>query len=184
MGELYINGKFLYKLNDSNRIVTVDAQKNLKIKIKNGYKERVIKKDIYANDFLTIKYKLRNIPLDVRLYTTSFGALMWEDTKKAKNNKMDWEKAVKYCRKLDIGQFGDWRLPTIDELADLYENIDKIYNGYSDKFYWSSDTYTDKTKTWEYSMVYNFAEDDETTAVKEFDGGSVRCVRDITKDEM
>ena len=40
-----------------------------------------------ANDFLTIKYKLRNIPLDVRLYTTSFGTLMWEDTTKAKNSK-------------------------------------------------------------------------------------------------
>jgi len=45
--------------------------------------------------------------------------LMWA----AKDNGKDvnWHKAMKYCQKLQLGGFPNWRLATIDELRGIYD---------------------------------------------------------------
>jgi len=177
--ELYINEKFIKKLHETNRVVWVDADEKVKIRLKNGYSDIVLIKDIKAKTVNTIKYKLNTIPKDVRLYTTSIDNLMWEDTVEATNTNITWAKALLYCDNLEIAHYKDFRLPTIKELSELYENKDKIYNGHGGKFYWSNSTFSDEFKVWNYSVVKNFEDGMNQKSIKEFEQGRVRCVRDI-----
>jgi len=48
-------------------------------------------------------------------------------------NKMNWDDAKKQCENLGSG----WRLPTKDELNNMFNNKEKI-SGFSISFYWSS----------------------------------------------
>jgi len=181
--ELYLNGKFIKKLNDSNRLIDVNSEQNITIKLQDGYADVSLDRNITANTLNTIKYKLKTIPKDIRLYTSTINNLMWEDTKNAANTNINWEKANIYCQNLQFAHHKDFRLPTIEELIELYENKDEIYNGFGGKFYWSSTTYDDEYKVWSYSIVKNFDDGTKKTSIKEFENGRVRCVRDIKKGE-
>lgn len=176
--ELYINDNFIRRLHDTNRVVAVDAGENVKILLKNRYSEVLFYKDISAQEFLTLEYTLKSTPLDVRLYTASIDDLMWEDTKEAANTDINWKEANKYCESLLFGPFDDFRLPTIEELNSLYEQQEKIYNGFGGTFYWSSTTFKDGFGVWDYSRVKNFEDGEIHKSVKEFNKGRVRCVRD------
>jgi hypothetical protein len=46
-------------------------------------------------------------------------ALMW--AREDNGSDVNWEQAVEYCRKLNLGGYSNWRLPTIYELAGIYE---------------------------------------------------------------
>jgi len=45
--------------------------------------------------------------------------LIW--TAKDNGNDIAWGNAVKYCRNLKLAGYSDWRLPTIDELENIYD---------------------------------------------------------------
>jgi hypothetical protein len=181
-GELYINGKFEKVLHARNRVFTIGADKNIEFRIRNGYKEIVFYKDIYANSFNEIKYKLIEIPLDIRLYTQTINNEMWEDTKEAANTAIEWEEAKKYCEKLTIGGFTNWDLPTIGQLKNLHENHkDEIYNGFGGVFYWSSNTSKDDKDIWQYAEVLNVENSEIERSVQEIKTGRVRCVRTINE---
>jgi hypothetical protein len=55
--------------------------------------------------------------------------LMWA----AKDNGADinWANAKSYCENYRGGGYTDWRMPTQDELAGLYDGSVKSYNGYN-----------------------------------------------------
>jgi len=182
--ELYINDHFVKKLNDDNRLITIDAGKNIKIRLEKSDADITLYENVYANDKKTIHYTMIKKPLDVRLYTVSIDNLMWEDTKDAANTNINWKDAKSYCEDLQYGNYDDFRLPTIDELNYLYENKDKIYNGFGSPFYWSSMTYKDYYKIWDYSQVKNFEDGENKKSIKEFDKGKVRCVREIYKKSI
>jgi hypothetical protein len=44
--------------------------------------------------------------------------LMW--TRKDNGYALRWQPAAEYCRNLQLGGYSDWRLPTIDELKNIY----------------------------------------------------------------
>ncbi|MEA2019971.1 MAG: DUF1566 domain-containing protein [Campylobacterota bacterium] len=179
-GELYVNGKFLKRLDTHNRTTKLKAEDNIKFHIINGYKEKTIIQSVQADDFLEIQYKLINTPLDVRLYTLSIGKLMWEDTKEAANNATNWKNGLKYCKELELGGFKDWKIPTIKQLEYLYDkDKEKIYNGFGGSFYWSSDIFQDKAKIWSFAYVKDFTEGETKKSILEFEQARVRCVRDI-----
>jgi len=182
--ELYIDDKFIKILQDTNRVVQLEANKNTKIKLIDGDSRLEMVKDIKANTLNTIKYELITIPKDIRLYTVTINDLMWEDTKEAANTNVNWEDANRYCENLEIAHYNDFRLPTIEELQELYDNKDEIYNGYGGKFYWSDVTFTSEKKIWDYSQVKNFDDGLEKRSVKEFEEGRVRCVRGVDLDEI
>jgi hypothetical protein len=177
--ELYINDKFIKSLKRTNRMVTLEADENIKINLVDGYSRAEMYKDIKANTLNTLEYELITIPKEVRLYTSTVNDLMWEDTKEAANTNINWEKGYTYCTNLKIAQYEDFRMPTINELQELYENKDAIYNGFGGKFYWSDSTFDGDKKIWNYSIVKNFEDGTNQKSIKEFDQGRVRCVRDI-----
>ncbi len=183
-GELYIDDKFIKNLDSSNRMIVLNAKDNIKIKIKDGYKEIEKVINIYANSYEEIKYKLKDIPLDIRLYTLTIDTLMWEDTKEASNSAITFEKAKDYCKSFELGGFEDWKIPTIEQLELLYKHKDKLYNGFGGAFYWSSNRFQDKAKIWDYSMVKDFTEGKTKKSIIEFEQGRIRCVRDIIDENI
>ena len=54
--------------------------------------------------------------------------LMW--VSKDNGIPINWPDAVKYCRNLRVGGYTDWRMPTLAELASLYNPYEKNQNGY------------------------------------------------------
>jgi hypothetical protein len=181
--ELYINDKFIKKLNDTNRVVTIESGKKIKIRLLDGDGEVNYIKDIKAKTLNTLKYELIRIPKEIRIYTSTINDLMWEDTKDATNKDINWEKAYDHCANLKFANYDDFRLPSIDELSVLHDYKDKIYNGFGGKFYWSSSTFKDEHKVWDYSVVKNFENGMNQKSIKEFEQGRVRCVRDIATKE-
>lgn len=182
--ELYINDKFVKKLNDTNRVVNVETGKSIKIRLLDGESEVTFIKDIKAKTLNTLKYKLTTTPKEVRLFTSTLNNLMWEDTKDAVNTNINWAKANTYCANLKIAHYEDFRLPTINELQELYENKDLIYNGYGGKFYWSDAEFKDNQKIWTYSVGKNFEDGTNQKSIKEFEQARVRCVRDIENKKV
>ncbi|MBI5590903.1 MAG: DUF1566 domain-containing protein [Deltaproteobacteria bacterium] len=61
---------------------------------------------------------------------------------------MNWEEALSYCATLNLGNYSDWRVPTIKELRSLADysvrtpaiNTTYFPNTVS-SYYWSSTTY-------------------------------------------
>ena len=54
--------------------------------------------------------------------------LMWA----AKDNgvPINWSDALSYCSNYNIGGYNDWRMPTLAELASLFDQNEKNKNGY------------------------------------------------------
>jgi hypothetical protein len=178
--DLYINGRFNRRLNRSNRLVTLKASPKLNIKLINKNEDVLtLQKDIVANKKQTIKYKLIKTNKDIKLYTTFIGNDMWQDTVENKTKTLNWEKAKLYCKFLELGGFHDWKMPTIQQLDNLYTHKEKIYNGFSKGFYWSRTMKKSKNKLWEYSFIKYFETGETKSSVKEITKGYIRCVRDI-----
>lgn len=57
-------------------------------------------------------------------WTDPSTGLMW--TLKDYDDSVDWKVADGYCRNLGLGGFYDWRLPTIDELAGIFDTSQNV----------------------------------------------------------
>lgn len=93
----------------------------------------------------------------------------------------DWNSMNSLCKNSTVGGFTDWRLPTIDELAALYNLRDKIggfcisdNSGYRE-FYWSSTNHS-------YGYYYYIYFADGRKLNKDYSGNcSARAVRTLTE---
>jgi hypothetical protein len=73
--------------------------------------------------------------------------LMWQDNDETETVKKNWDDAKTYCQNLSLGEYDDWRLPSIDELMYIADRskrlpgIDTTYfNHVVQNNYWSSTT--------------------------------------------
>ena len=81
-----------------------------------------------------------------------------------------WHEAKKACAKLGAG----WRLPTKEELHEMYEKRDMV-GGFTPFYYWSS-TEFDGTSAWK----QNFANGRQNFSHKNDLSNNVRAVRALT----
>lgn len=90
------------------------------------------------------------------------------------HEKNDGTVAARVCYELELNEYSDWYLPSIDELDLIYENVHKDYRGdFGTNEYWSSSEYTEGS-----SWIKTFANGDEYGYQKTFNR-MVRCVRSI-----
>jgi hypothetical protein len=68
------------------------------------------------------------VSIDPNSGTASIQMLTWTDPRtglmwaeKDNDNDVTWKEASNYCRNLSLGGYSNWRLPTIDELAGIYD---------------------------------------------------------------
>jgi hypothetical protein len=71
--------------------------------------------------------------------------LMWQQVGA---DRIVWDAALTYCEKLEVADYGDWRLPNRNELQSLVEysvfspSIDTVaFPGSFSYYYWSSTNY-------------------------------------------
>ncbi len=92
--------------------------------------------------------------------------LMWARNAGLAKEKMDWDQARQWLRSLEIGGYRNWRLPTRNELEELFrrggKNPAEYYNGLGftsvqPSWYWASNKGVfDNGSAWVVSMGYGY----------------------------
>ncbi len=107
------------------------------------------------------------------------GRLMWQDTYSVKSDNMNFESAKAYCNSLGLGAFGDWRLPSIEELLSIRDlnrynpAIKGIFKNVKSSFYWSSTSYVSgSSRAWSVDF-----KDGSSYTYGKSNSYFVRCVR-------
>jgi len=110
--------------------------------------------------------------------------LQWQDNNDTDNTYRTWNDANGYCAALSLGGYGDWRLPTIEELETIvdygqyYSSITaNIFMHVSSYDYWSSTIFAYNTlMAWEINFScgnsYYYKKDDTTLYVRCVRGGT------------
>jgi hypothetical protein len=117
--------------------------------------------------------------------------LMWE----TESQKMDWNSALNYAKKLQLHEYRGWRLPTIEELKSIIQNCGGIVdsnknkvntqyqNCYKDKGFKEDDCYWSSNSMSPYAnlaWIVNFL--DGSKGNYRYDNNTYfRCVREILK---
>ena len=106
---------------------------------------------------------------------------LYVQTKDISDKTIDWESAKLLCENSTVGDFNDWRLPTIEELATIYNNKRAI-GGFAESeddaiYYWSSSQSGNNVST------LNFTTGQQRLFVKSSDC-RVRAVRKATEPEV
>lgn len=84
---------------------------------------------------------------------------LYVQTRDVSASAIDWESAQLLCENSTVGDFNDWRLPTIEELATIYNNKAAI-GGFNDSIsnsseYWSSTIPENSTSNRYYLDFFN-----------------------------
>ena len=109
------------------------------IELKQGRYKIMVSQQGYESKVFTMglkKDELRGITLvkkkNSQKNVATIGNLMWQDEvylkkeKEAQDNSYEYGKVLKYekgttfCKSLQLGGFNDWRLPSVDEMKNLY----------------------------------------------------------------
>ncbi len=111
------------------------------------------------------------------IVTDNITSLQWQDDEVS--DKMEWEEAIRHCEELELDDYGDWRVPNINELKTIIDRsrynpaIVEEFEYTSSNYYWSSTTDVDyKNRAWivcwEMGYTYDFYKGNDFF---------VRCVR-------
>jgi len=136
--KLYINGVFVEELESNHITVTLDTSGT------SGDKSFVLQlKDSAGNSSDEVHITVtKGVVYDQRTH------LMWQDDSDTNQLKMVWSEAQNYCEELVIGNYADWRVPSLDELFTITDHTTynpSIQNGFLYSIassYWSSSRYS------------------------------------------
>ena len=89
--------------------------------------------------------------------------------------RLNWSEAIEYCSKLSSNGYQDWRLPSKDELKELYKNKDSLDDkeAFIASYYWSSSEFS-STNAWGQDFDDGYQYDNNKTSAT-----YVRAVRSI-----
>ncbi|MCR4953158.1 MAG: DUF1566 domain-containing protein [Treponema sp.] len=76
---------------------------------------------------------------------------------------VNWEKSKEACKKFRGGGFSDWYLPSLKELAYIYDNLKNSKYNFPNDNYWSSEA---DEKDAELAMIHDFPWNWQTTCNK------------------
>ena len=154
------------------------------------------------SEFQTKDTNIRNDGDNIVFDTLS--GLSWQDNTEAKSIKRNYKDASNYCKRLKLGGFTDWALPTISELesiADYSKRKPAIKNGFKNvasSYYWSSSpcvetsksvkdgkvrqlSYKDRQYGKEYqgrnAWSVSFADGSSNNQIRKTSKRNIRCVR-------
>jgi len=184
-----------YRYSESKSISLYTGKTSMILENENWSNNRVYcETDIRTNDATadvkeaSIDMSPQKIAIPNSVFFEESTGLMWQDDSDAKSIKKRWitqdnydiknynntsgDTATTYCNNLSLDGYHNWRLPTRDELKELYNKKSNL-NNLASSFYWSSTNSSSGT-----SRAWGFAFDDGGygSYVK---GNSyfVRCVR-------
>ena len=84
------------------------------------------------------------------------------------------ESAARLCANLNVNEYKDWFLPSIDELDLMYKNLkQKGLGGFKDGFYWSS---SQDASNYNHALTRLFSDGKQYIGYKDY-GNNVRAVR-------
>ncbi|WP_440183620.1 Lcl domain-containing protein [Barnesiella intestinihominis] len=95
---------------------------------------------------------------------------LYVQTKDISENVLDWESANRLCENSIVGDFDDWRLPTIEELATVY-GYKSVVGGFKEDRYWSATMPYDKLC---YSLDFVTGEQEYYLLSNKFNSRAVR----------
>ena len=105
--------------------------------------------------------------------------LLWQDSNDNKALSITYDEAKEYCSKLTIGEYKDFRIPTLFELQTIvdYKNYKPaILTGFkytANQLYWSSTPFADDNhEVW----LVNFTKGSRSVKAKYYDR-NIRCVQ-------
>jgi len=136
--------------------------------------------------------KVSNVPAkacnDDAIYVEKDVNLMWQDQKYTESENGAFKRegsigksgnhryAAAYCSRLLYAGYGDWRLPTSDELVHVHQKEDQVFNYFRDNDFWSS------TPTTEGRYYVVFPADSLRYPRSPKQSNFVRCVRCINEN--
>jgi len=133
------------------------------------------KTEIHYNKYIPTELTL----LQTRTVSDNETGLMWQDDLSAKEVKLSWNGAKKYCIALTNSNYSDWRLPDYNELLGIVDYsrtkpaIKNIFINTAFSGYWSSNSdVSSSTKAW-----YVLFSSGDTYSYHKSDLNHVRCVR-------
>jgi hypothetical protein len=92
----------------------------------------------------------------------------FEIAPKETETRLNWDDARLYCFSLNVDGKTGWRLPTQDELNEIYQSE----NDFEKKWYWSS-TGEDGASAW----FQNFYDGSQYTTTEYYNNSYVRAIR-------
>jgi tetratricopeptide (TPR) repeat protein len=127
------------------------------------------------------------------VWTDRVKGLMWtkKDLGFPEERDLKWQDAVDYCKNLQLADHSDWRLPTIDELAGLYDPqrtqeirfkrgalsvhvTDKI--SFATVWYWSGTLSKHSKQAWAFIFTEGVREETALSIPRD-----VLCTRNVTE---
>jgi len=87
-----------------------------------------------------------------------------------------WSHARRYCQRLNYAGYGDWRLPTSDELTYIHNKEGQVFTYFRENDFWSSTPSTGN----HYDVV--FPPDAYQYSRKPGEINYIRCVRCMAQD--
>ena len=169
---LYVNGVHVKTLNKGvESLLLKEGEYKLKILNERG------KYYVYIDIIKTLGKK-RFIRVENSVIDKQLG-LMWQDNKIPPKIIKTWKKALKYCKKLTLLGYSDWRLPAYEELLTIVDYsrsgmaIIPEFKYVERAFYWTYSPYLgDKRRSWLISF-----KDGETSNHSKSKQHKFRCVR-------
>jgi hypothetical protein len=168
--QVYIDNKSIGKISsDGNISINFDTSGDSEDKIF----------DIYLKDSFGNRSDEMNISITKGIWEDKDTSLMWQDDNATYEMSKNFEDATSYCDELIIGQYEDWRVPSLDELftiVDINKTNPALKNGLlylSAQSYWSSDIYENNQTL---AMGINFYDGSDGISYKTT-SRALKCVR-------